>query len=477
MVALAKYGEHPSSVGRYALFKEIAAGGMASVYLGRLLGTQGFTRTVAIKRLHPQFAKDPPFAARFVEEAQLAASIQHPNVVPTLDVVQEGGELFLVMEYVRGETLSQLLRKTRELPLDVTVGIMTGVLHGLHAAHEAVDHEQRPLGIVHRDVSPQNILVGVDGVARVLDFGIAKATTTSSVTQDGQLRGKLRYMSPEQCLGSAVDRRADIFAAGVVLWEALTGRELFSGDDPAVIIRRVLEETIPPPSSLVRSLAPEADAVVLRALDRARERRFQTAREMAIALEEALPAASPRRVGDFVAKVAQNDLSVRASLVAELESLDDQALERRLEASGGDATLPTIIGPPRSTTPLSTVAAPKRQKGSVSFAIVALLIVIAIVVSVGSMRKPVPTRASEPSLSEPISRPPPPVEPTIASALVVPTESSSRPSEPSHAHPRRPLAPAREAAPSKPTSAGAPDCTPPYTIDARGDKHYKRECL
>jgi serine/threonine-protein kinase len=174
-------GARPIPIGRYVLLGELAAGGLASVNFGRLLGEGGFTKTVAIKRLHRQFARDPKFRESILEEGRLAARIRHPNVVPPLDVLSEASELLLVMEYVHGESLSKLLRagwaNDEVVPLAVGAAIMANTLHGLHAAHEAKDEQGRPLDIVHRDVSPQNILVGFDGVARVIDFGIAKAVT------------------------------------------------------------------------------------------------------------------------------------------------------------------------------------------------------------------------------------------------------------------------------------------------------------
>src|SRR5215472_13646045 len=217
-------GSSPRIVGRYALFGEIASGGMATVHFGRLLGPAGFARTVAIKRLHAHFAKDPEFVAMFLDEARLAARVVHPNVVPTLDVVALDGELFLVMEYVQGEALSRLWRALRErderIPHRVVASCLTGVLHGLHAAHVATSERGEPLGIAHRDVSPQNVLVGMDGISRVLDFGISKASGRIQITREGRVKGKTGYMSPEQLSGGAVDRRTDIYSASVVLWEA-----------------------------------------------------------------------------------------------------------------------------------------------------------------------------------------------------------------------------------------------------------------
>jgi len=196
---------------------------MATVHIGRLVGPAGFARIVAIKRMHAQFAADPDFVAMFLDEAWLAARIQHPNVVQTLDVVTTEGELFLVMEYVQGETLARLERSAREAgelpPARVVVGIASSMLHGLHAAHEAKDESGKALSIVHRDVSPQNVMVGVDGIARLLDFGVAKATVRLQTTREGQLKGKLAYMAPEQLAGQAT-RASDIYSAGVVCGRA-----------------------------------------------------------------------------------------------------------------------------------------------------------------------------------------------------------------------------------------------------------------
>jgi len=312
-------------IGRYALYGELAAGGMATVHFGRLVGPVGFSRTVAIKRLHPQFAKDPEFVSMFLDEARLAARIQHPNVVSTLDVVALEGEVFLVMDYVQGESLSKLVRATRRqgklVPARIASSIMAAALHGLHAAHEAKSERGEPLNIVHRDVSPQNVLVGVDGVARVLDFGVAKAAMRAQTTRDGQMKGKLSYMAPEQLRAKGVDRRTDIFAAGVVLWEALTGRRLFDGDDTGEILTKVLEAEIPPPGQVVPSIPPALNGLVLKALERDPARRFATAREFAIALEHAGAVALNREVGEWVEEIGGDVLARRAERVAEIESV------------------------------------------------------------------------------------------------------------------------------------------------------------
>jgi serine/threonine-protein kinase len=242
----------PQIIGRYAIYSGIASGGMASVYFGRLLGGAGFSRTVAIKRLHPHLAEEREFLSTMIDEARMAARIHHPNVVPTLDVVATEGDLLLIMEYVRGESLARLLKTEiddgRRVPLPIASAIAIGTLHGLHAAHEATSDRGTPLGIVHRDVSPQNILVGVDGMARVIDFGVAKAAGRLQTTRAGLVKGKIAYMAPEQLAGREVTRSADVYAMGVVLWETLTGKRLFQGDSDAALVTQVLAGTTEPPS-------------------------------------------------------------------------------------------------------------------------------------------------------------------------------------------------------------------------------------
>jgi serine/threonine-protein kinase len=305
------------------LHGEIAAGGMAAVHIGRLLGPVGFARTVAIKRLHPPLAKDPEFVAMFLDEARLAARIRHPNVVSTLDIVATEGELFVVMEYVQGESLARLMRVARTqkqaVPMPIVAGIMVGVLHGLHAAHEARDEQGEPLRIVHRDVSPHNVLVGIDGAAHLIDFGIAKARGRVQVTRDGQIKGKLSYMPPEQLLGQGLDHRADVFAASIVFWEALTGRRLFEGIDDGDIYARVLHGEVEPPSMHVPGLGSAVDSIVLRGLARDRSNRYPTAREMALAIEAVMPLAPPSRVGAWVESLAGEALTERMEQIADIE--------------------------------------------------------------------------------------------------------------------------------------------------------------
>ncbi|UJR78790.1 serine/threonine-protein kinase [Sandaracinus amylolyticus] len=295
-------------LGRYEVLVQLASGGMATVYVARAQGVAGFERLVAIKVLHPHLAHDEEFISMFLDEARLAARIRHPNVVPTLDISDtEGDGYFLVMEYIEGDHLGALLREAARahtpIPPSIAARLVIDALEGLGAAHTLTDQDGHALGIVHRDVSPHNVLIGSDGVARITDFGVAKAEVRLSSTRDGQFKGKLSYMAPEQASSGRADQRSDLFSMGIVLWETLTGRRLFRADNNGELLNRLLNEAIVPPSTYV----PEAaafDAICARALERDSDARFQTADEFVQAIEDAAVAcggvASPRAVGRLV---------------------------------------------------------------------------------------------------------------------------------------------------------------------------------
>ena len=250
-------GAEPRAFGRYVLYAPIARGGMATIHIARLVGADGFNRIVAAKRLHPQFTEDPDFVAMFRDEAEIASKIHHPNVVPVLDIVQDGEEVVLVQEYVHGVPLDRLYRAAamaREpIPTRIVVGILAGILAGLHSAHETTDERGQPLGIIHRDVSPQNIMVSIEGIPRLLDFGIAKASSSSHVTRAGLLKGKIAYMAAEQVRGEEVSRATDVYACGVILWELLALRRLHAGRGEAEILSAVVNGEL---ATLTASLEP-----------------------------------------------------------------------------------------------------------------------------------------------------------------------------------------------------------------------------
>ena len=298
-------------IGRYELLGEIASGGMATVFLGRAVGVKGFSRLVAIKRLHPHLEREEDFVSAFLDEARLAARIRHPNVVPTLDVDDRDG-LYIVMEYVEGDRMLGLLRhavKANEpIPVGIAFRIAIEALAGLHAAHDLLDDDGAPLNLVHRDVSPQNVLIGIDGVTKITDFGIAKAESRLVTTRDGQLKGKIAYMAPEQARGGGIDRRVDVFAMGILVWEMLSSRRLFKGDNDVEVLSAVLSNPIPSLRSVLPSVPEEVDAVVMRALDRDPAGRYDSASDFADALEAIAHVvggvASTRTVAQYVQRVA-----------------------------------------------------------------------------------------------------------------------------------------------------------------------------
>jgi eukaryotic-like serine/threonine-protein kinase len=471
----------PRTVGRYVLFGELAAGGMATVHFGRLSGPVGFSRTVAIKRLHPHFAKDPEFVTMFLDEARLCGRIRHPNVVPTLDVVTTHGEVFLVMEYVAGEALSKLIKAACErrerVPRRVAATILSSVLHGLHAAHQAKDEHGQDLGIVHRDVSPQNILVGADGAARVLDFGVAKAAGRLQTTRDGQLKGKIAYMPPEQLAGAKVTKQVDIYAASVVLWEALTGRRLFDGETEAIVLARAIEGFIEPPSRYNPELDAATDAVVMRGLARDPDLRYGTAREMALAIEQYIGLATPSEVGAWVEATAGPELARRARTVAEIEvaSIESARIRTNVEPSEPHSQVSSIS----VSRPAVSVAPPRRHgRAKVFMTVCALLALSGGSLGAFTVRQHLgPARHASPRQHEPeakraFERTPP---------LAVPRRSQD-PVKDAGPPPNR--APAPSPPPKRPAPAPAPPppppanlCDPPFTIDANGHKSYKRECL
>ncbi|HVY26024.1 MAG TPA: serine/threonine-protein kinase [Polyangiaceae bacterium] len=314
------------TVGRYALFEQFAAGGMATVHFGRLDGAGGFARVVAVKRLLPHLLENHEFTEMLLKEARLAARVRHPNVVATLDVVATKGDVLLVLDYVHGEALSTLCRtqakeKKEQIALPIVVGIVSDMLQGLSAIHDATDEKGRSLSLVHRDVSPPNVLVGADGVARVLDFGIATALDHIEETAPERRKGKRGYMSPEQVRGERLTQRSDIFAAGIVIWELLAMRRLFPVDQEAEVGDAVLRGDYPRVSQYRPDIPKELDEIVMRALALEPEARFATMHELADAFEAAAPArANARRIGEWVLDLARDALGERTRKLARVEN-------------------------------------------------------------------------------------------------------------------------------------------------------------
>lgn len=471
--------------GRYALHDEIASGGMASVHLGRLAGAAGFARVVAIKRLHRQHATNPDIVSMLLDEARLAARIHHPNVAATIDVVEEAGEVLLVFEHIVGESLGSLVRHARNqgerVPIEVVSAIAIGALHGLHAAHEARAPDGTPLAIVHRDVSPQNVLVGADGIARVIDFGIAKANLRSSSTREGELKGKLIYMPPEQLAGHDVTRASDVYAMGVVLWELLAGRRLFDQPTHGGIIAAILAGTIPRLVDEAPWVPAGAAAVVERALAMDPAQRWPTAVAMANALAAALPPADATAVAAFVERIAGEPLARRLALVARVEAAAPAPARGGtgavIRGSGGarGGLRPIVIA-------LVLVGASLAAGAAFAFAWLGRD-------TAGDARPARSSTAEEttaPGRDEERELEPPPVEAPEATTPdpeggVPEGSSSAAPAAAAIAAPPvstpSPSAGGRRRPPPPRPSATLPSCDPPWEIDDAGIRRVKRHCL
>ncbi len=294
------------TIGRYEFLVPVAEGGMASVWAARMRGTHGFQKTLAVKMMLGSISDNETFEQMFLDEARIASRIHHPNVVEILDLGDENGVLYIVMEYVDGEPLSAIFRtaiRKGGIPLGIAVRIVADAALGLHAAHDLKGDDDHPLGLVHRDVSPQNILVSYDGNVKIVDFGVALANTRGSEkTEVGTVKGKASYMAPEQALGKALDRRTDVFALGIVLFQVTTGKHPFKGENDIVTLHNTIERPTPAPSTLVPSYPRPLEAVVMKALEKDPAKRYQSAAELEAALDRVMPPTAPRVRPTDVAK-------------------------------------------------------------------------------------------------------------------------------------------------------------------------------
>jgi serine/threonine protein kinase len=279
-------------LGRYRVVDEIGVGGMASVHLARMDGPGGFQKWVAIKRIHPHLVEDETFVNMFLDEARVAARISHPNVATVFELGKHDDTYWIAMEYLHGEPLREVMRRTEELgqpmPPEIACRVIADAAEGLHSAHELLGRNGEKLQLVHRDVTPHNLFVTYDGCTKVVDFGIAKFSSRMANTRAGTLKGKLAYMSPEQVAGEAIDRRTDVFALGVVLWELTTGQRLFRMENDLDTLAKVQECNVPRPSSIVRGYPIDLEKIVLKALAKNKNERYRTSRELSRALQSLL---------------------------------------------------------------------------------------------------------------------------------------------------------------------------------------------
>ncbi len=321
------------SVGKYRFLVELGSGGMGDVFLAVAQGPKGFNKLQVIKRLRPELAQDPEFLAMFLNEARIAARLNHPNVVQTNEVSEHEDEYFIAMEYLEGQSLYGIIKRAQSMqskggqrfPLAMHLHVLAEACEGLHYAHELVDYDGSPLYLVHRDCSPQNVFVTYDGEVKILDFGIAKAADSATFTRTGVLKGKVPYMPPEQLDGARIDRRADVFAIGAMIWEAATGVRLWKGLNDIQIAHRLHQKDIPTPSSFEPSVDKKLEAICLKALAMRPDDRFQTAAELQAALDgyvNKLGGVRRRELGKYVATLfTDTRRQLRSRLEEELRDL------------------------------------------------------------------------------------------------------------------------------------------------------------
>jgi len=481
-------------LGRYELLAPLASGGMAQVWIARLAGEHGFERLVAIKTMRPEHSDNEAFRRMFLDEARLAARIAHANVVEVLDLGEDQGVVYQAMPLVEGDSIAALLvrRKqlgSRGLPPGVAARMVADALCGLHAAHELVDEDGRSLNLVHRDVSPQNVLVGVDGVAKIADFGVAKARLRlADETEAGQVKGKFAYMAPEQLERRTVDRRADVFSVGVVLWEALTGKRLFGGVDLLDTIAKVREAAIPDPRTRQPAVPAALAEATMRGLARDPALRFETAAAMSAAVEDAARAGgvatTAREVGVLVVDLCREELERRRDSVRDAVRVVTRAgppppglvllgasaapaassivaQRHQGEAAGpaettlANATLAsTTIARSLGDASRSAAASPRSRRTAVAAA-TAVLVMIATGLGVAVLRgradgtSDVRTHASaDPALAPPTSTAPPTPHPIASSTDPDPAVASAASSAEAAAVSPSPSAAGSNAAPS-----------------------------
>ncbi len=331
-------------VGKYVIQRKLAEGGMAEIFLASSFGPEGFEKQIIIKRIRPQFAEDAAFVEMFVSEARLVSRLNHANIVQIFDFDSHEDTFYIAMEYIRGKSLAQAHQRSRELSVPLTpvlaAQVVTEVARGLSFAHRLTEHGQ-PLGLVHRDVTPQNVLLSYEGAVKLTDFGIAKAGTRASTV--GVLKGKFAYMSPEQSRGQPVDCRTDIFALGITFWELLSGGRLFDADSDVAVLNAVQERAVVPPEQLNPRVDSTLSAIVMRCLERDKGARFQTAQE----LERALS----RYLATIAAGPEDTDVAARMHAV-----FPSRRLRRKAPNSGWTAE--------PADWPLATLAARQPRRGA-----------------------------------------------------------------------------------------------------------------
>jgi serine/threonine-protein kinase len=478
-------------IGKYKLVRLIAAGGMAEVYLARQAGAAGFQKLVCLKRILPHLARDKQFVEMFLNEARLAARLDHPNIVSIFDLGEANGNYFIAMEFIDGPSLRAVAKRAQErgerLPIAEIVKIVSMAASGLHYAHELAGDDGKPLGLVHRDISPDNVLVHRNGAAKVVDFGIAKAANSGGLTRTGTLKGKVAYMPPEQLRGDPLDRRADVFALGVVLYEMIAGQRPWEGDSEVSLIGKIITEE-PLPLSRARPDAPAGlSAVIDRSLAKEREARYASCHDLQTDLEALLVTLGQNitaaRISDFAKAYAEQAAAPDESTGAAM-----QALEAEMNGTGPVAPLPRRAPPRRPEAPTMALPPPARDRRGFAYGIAAFLCVAGLGGGAGYLylktggawrqdpiaieRASVVEAPAAKAPPEPAAtpEPPKPVEPqppqaTAPSAPVPAPEAAAQTPPPATIAPTPPAAPVA-AAPAPPPPQEVPPAPPAPAVPA-----------
>jgi serine/threonine protein kinase len=490
-------------LGKYKLVKLIASGGMAEVYLARQAGAAGFEKLVCLKRILPHLARDKQFVDMFLNEARLAAQLDHPNIVSIFDLGEANGNYFIAMEFIDGPSLRAVHKRAAErnelLPIPEIVKIISMAAGGLQYAHDLTDAQGKPLGLVHRDISPDNILVHRNGSAKVVDFGIAKAANSSGATRTGTLKGKVAYMPPEQLRGEQLDRRTDVFALGVVLYELLAGRRPWEGDSEVALIGQIMTQDPAPLAELRPEVPEELVGLVNRALAKDRSERFQSCHELQAEFEALLVSMgqtiTTSRVSDFVKAYGPESIGTGNAAADEATGLAMQQLENEMNGTGTGAAPALVKGQrrpqERDSRTMHMAEAPARPKKSgLLYGVVGFVAVIAVAGGVGAYLllgkdEPVdaPVAVERANVVDTPSAPPKtaeqPHEPAaVARVAQAPAEEPARANQPAAKRPPRKVAQAPEPTPAEPgpvvivkeaPKPAEPPPPPKPTITAKGE--------
>lgn len=413
-------GLRPGTVlDRYILLRRLAVGGMAELYIAQQRGAAGFSKIVALKRILSHLAEDPTFTRMFLDEARLASGLTHPNLAQVLDFGEFDGEYFLTMEYVHGRNLLQLLRAQdgRTLPLACSLSIVAAVGRGLHDLHEQTSPDGRPLGLVHRDVSPSNVLVSFDGKVKLTDFGIAKAMELTSATRSGTFKGKLGHSSPEQARGETIDRRSDVFCLGILLYEATTGARAFSGPNEFAVLGKVARGAYEPPEDVAPGYPEGVSEIVARALAVDPDDRYPTAAAVADAIETFAVAEGLRLGEDIVHETMRALFGPAPPVVVSAELEMAEQAEASMSAAAGSLSA--------SVTNMRTrVLVPEVRRSRAVYVAIPLALVVGATAAWAVARRDLPA----PPAAAPI-----PAEPSavvVPAPVVVPTPTPMLVAEP-----------------------------------------------